>query len=58
MDDSGSEDDRKSKKKTPAVKLEIAENGRPIIPDAVIDGSLAFDDLHPIVREYMTMNYS
>lgn len=55
---SSSEEDGPSKKKKPTIELEVGQDGRPLLPDTVADGSLPFDDLHPIVREYMTMNYS
>ena len=58
IEDSGSEGDGPYKKKKRVIELEVGQDGRPLLPDTVADGSLAFDDLHPIVREYMTMNYS
>jgi hypothetical protein len=57
-EDSDSEEDRPPKKQKPVVKLEVGEDDRPLLPDTVMDGSMIFDDLHPIVREYMTLNYS
>lgn len=56
--DSESDEDERCKRKKAAIQLEIGDDGRPLLPDTVMDGSLGFDDLHPIVREYMTVNYS
>ena len=57
-EDSDSEEDRRPKKQKPVVKLEVGEDDRPLLPDTVMDASMVFDDLHPIVRDYMTLNYS
>jgi hypothetical protein len=58
VDDSDSEEDKPPKKQKPVVKLEVGEDDRPMLPDSVMDASMIFDDLHPIIREYMTLNYS
>lgn len=58
VENSSSEEDGPFKRKKPTIELEVGQDGRPLLPDTVADGSLAFDDLHPIVREYMNMNYS
>jgi hypothetical protein len=58
VEDSDSDEDRPPKKRKPVVKLEVGEDDRPLLPDTVMDASMVFDDLHPIVREYMTLNYS
>ena len=58
VDDSDSEEDRPPKKQKPVVELEVGEDDRPLLPDSVMDASMIFDDLHPIIREYMTLNYS
>lgn len=58
LKESDSEEEVKRVKKKPVVKLEVGDDERPLLPNTVLDGSLGFDDLHPMVREYMTMNYS
>lgn len=44
------------KKKVPII-LETADNGSPLLPATVADGSMTFDKLHPILREYLNCHY-
>lgn len=58
VNDSESEEEKPLQKKKPVIVLDVGDDGRPLLPDTVVDGSLGFDDVHPIVREYITVNYS
>lgn len=44
------------KKKVPVV-LETADDGSPLLPATVSDGSMTFDKLHPMLREYLNCHY-
>jgi hypothetical protein len=58
-DDSSTDEETSfHRKKKPAIQLEISDNGRPILPESVSNGELSFDQMHPIVRDYLNINYS
>jgi len=53
-----SDDDQVKTKKKPSVVLETNADGRPLLPDSVVNSSLSFDQMHPILRDYLNINYS
>ncbi len=44
------------KKKVPIV-LDADDDGTPLLPNTVADGTMTFEKLHPILREYLNCHY-
>ena len=54
---SSDEETTTRKRKKVPVRLETADDGSPVLPPSVADGTMTYDRLHPILREYLNCHY-